>query len=379
MKILYLTPGCFDKGGISRYNRFQIQAIREIVGDSDVRVYSARQKKQGDFEGFFDVTWAAHKDSHVVNKVEFAAKVALEALRWQPDVIWVAHVYMSGLALMLGKLIKAKVVVNTYGLEVWSGLNKFRMMGLKGASEVISDCFFTAEYLERNRFRPQGSVHVIWDAVDVTRFYPAEPSLSVLDKYGVPDPNLNINLLTLGRIVKTADHKGYRRLLDAFSIAAKEIDSLQLIYAGSGDLVEQLRARADELGLSSRVHFTGSVDDNDLPDIYRSAHLFSLISDQGQWRGEGVPLTPLEAAACGVPILVGNQDGSSEAVVEGVDGYVLDSFDIPSHARAVVRLAGESELRTKMGEAASKKICAEFSYPIFREKHRVFLRSLLSS
>ncbi len=378
MKVLYLTPGCFDKGGISRYNRFQIQAIREIIGDSNIKVYSLRQRKQGDFEESFDVSWVTHTDFHVVNKVEFAAMVTLEAFRWQPDIILVAHAYLSGFALLLGKLIKAKVVVNAYGLEIWSGLGKLRKMGLKGANEVISDCFFTAKYLEQNKFRPHGSVHVIWDTVDVARFYPAKPPVAVLDKYGIPSPDMNINLLTLGRIVKSADHKGYRRLLEAFSIAAKQIDSLHLIYAGSGDLVEPLRVRADELGLTSRVHFTGSIDDKDLPDVYRSAHLFSLISDQGQGRGEGVPVTPLEAAACGIPILVGNQDGSPEAVVDGVDGYVLDSFDIASHARFIVKLAAEPALRRRMGKAASQKVCTEFPYPAFREKHRVFLLSLLS-
>lgn len=379
MKILYLTPGCFDKGGISRYNRFQIQAFREIAGDSNVRVFSLRRKKAGDFEEAFDVAWEARTDSHFLNKVEFSLRAILEALRWRPDVILVAHVYMSGFALMLGKLVNAKVVVNAYGREIWSGLSMLREAGLKGADEVISDCFFTAGYLEQNGYRPVDSVHVVWDTVDVARFYPAQPAVTVLEKYGIPSPNTNINLLTLGRIALNADHKGYRRLLEAFSIAAGEVANLHLIYAGSGDLVERLRARAGELGLSSRVHFTGSVDDQDLPDVYRSAHLFALISDRGNGRGEGVPVTPLEAAACGVPILVGNQDGSPEAVVEGEDGYVLDSFDIAAHVRAIVRLATDSGLRARMGKAASLKVGAEFPYPVFREKHRVILGALISN
>ena len=40
MKILYLTPGCFDKGGISRYNRYQIQALRMLAGAENVFVFS---------------------------------------------------------------------------------------------------------------------------------------------------------------------------------------------------------------------------------------------------------------------------------------------------------------------------------------------------
>ncbi len=379
MKILYLTPGCFDKGGISRYNRFQIQAFREIAGEANVRVFSLRHKKPGDLEAAFDVAWQAGTNVHWLNKIAFSLRVLVDALIWRPDVILVAHVYMSWFASMLGKLTGASVVLNAYGLEIWSGLTPLRERGLKGADEVISDCHFTAGYLERNGYRTEGSVQVIWDTVDVERFYPDRPNPAVLAKYGIPKPEEGINLMTLGRIAVIADHKGYRRLLEAFSLAAQEVEALRLIYAGSGDLVERLRAQAREMGLAARVHFTGSVDDQDLPDVYRAAHLFALISDRGNGRGEGVPVTPLEAAACGIPILVGNQDGSPEAVVEGVDGFVLDSFDIAAHARAIVRLATDAGLRAEMGAAASRKVRAEFSYPVFREKHRTFLNSLAAS
>lgn len=378
MKILYLTPGCFDKGGISRYNRFQIQAFRELLGDDSVRVYSLRHRKPGDLEQDFAVTWQARTASHFLNKIEFSLRAALGALSWRPDVILVAHVYMSGLALMLGRLVGAKVVLNAYGLEIWSGLSQFREMGLKGCDEVISDCHFTAGYLEQHGLRPRDSVRVVWDTVDVERFCPGQPTQAVIEKYGIPPPQSHINLMTLGRIATIADHKGYRRLLQAFALAAREVDSLRLIYAGSGDLVELLRAQANEMGLAERVCFTGSIADPDLPDVYRCADIFALISDRGNGRGEGVPVTPLEAAACGVPILVGNQDGSPEAVVEGVDGHVLDSFDIASHARAIVRLASDKGLRAQMGAAASAKVRGGFSYPVFREKHREFLGSLVA-
>jgi phosphatidylinositol alpha-1,6-mannosyltransferase len=283
---------------------------------------------------------------------------------------------MSPLAVFVAKAVRAKTVLNTYGLEVWSGLSASRDRGLRACDEVIADCRFTAAYLEDSGYRRPGSVEVIWDTVDVQRFTPGQPSPAVIAKYGIPDPAAHINLLTLGRMSHGADHKGYRRLIEAFAMAAKEVPSLRLIYAGSGDLVDVLKQRAQSLGLSDRVHFTGSVHDADLPDVYRCGHIFSLISDRGQDRGEGVPVTPLEAAACGVPILVGNQDGSPEAVVEGENGYVLDSLDVPAHARTIVELANAPDVRKRMGAAASRRIVAEFSYNTFREKHVAFLQSL---
>ena len=48
-KYLYITPGCFDKGGISRYSRYQITAIREIFGYDKVSVFSLLGKNKHSF------------------------------------------------------------------------------------------------------------------------------------------------------------------------------------------------------------------------------------------------------------------------------------------------------------------------------------------
>jgi phosphatidylinositol alpha-1,6-mannosyltransferase len=297
-------------------------------------------------------------------------------MTWRPDLIWTAHVNMAPFASSLGKTVHASTVLNTYGLEVWSGLSARRLRGLKAARCVVADCGFTARYLEEEGLRPRGSVRVVWDTVDVERFYPAAPAPHVLAKYGIPDPATGINVLTLGRMTPADEYKGYGRLLEAFALVARDLDDMRLVYAGSGDLRTTLRERAAQLGLSDRVCFTGSVHEADLPDVYRCAHIFALITDRGVGRGEGIPVTPLEAAACGIPILVGNQDGSVEAVVEGENGRIFDPFDIESHAAAIKTLVRSPETRVRMGQAAAARIQAEFSYEKFREKHREILASI---
>lgn len=381
MKIIYLTPGCFDKGGISRYNRFQIQALRTICGENQVKVFSLLGlEPDNSFEEDFSVEWSGRFASKTIRKIDFTIAISRAILQWKPNVIWVAHVNLSPLAVKLSKLIRAKTVLNTYGLELWSGLSKSRQAGLKSVDAVIADCFFSARYLEEEtEYREKNSVTVIWDAVDITRFFPAQSSLEVIRRYNIPDPSKNLNLLTLGRIMKNSDHKGYNRLLEVFSIVAKKINNLQLIYAGSGDLVNFLQEKTKTMGLSDRVHFAGSIHERDLPDIYRVAHLFSLVSDRGNGRGEGVPVTPLEAAACGVPCIVGNQDGSSEAVVDGITGFIVDPFDFSNHANKILHLANEKELRINMGIANSRRVIAEFSFSKFIEKHNDFLRKTLGT
>jgi phosphatidylinositol alpha-1,6-mannosyltransferase len=133
---------------------------------------------------------------------------------------------------------------------------------------------------------------------------------------------------------------------------------------------------AADLGVRDRVFFAGSVSDDDLPAIYRSCDLSMLISDRGKDRGEGIPLTPLEAAACGLPILVGDQDGSQEAVEDGVNGWRMDPFDLASQRAAVERLVRDRELRLRMGRAARQRILREHSFDVFVQRTRTVLDRL---
>jgi len=377
VKLLYLTPGCFDKGGISRYSRYQIAAWRDLLGGENVRALSLHGPDGNSFEEPFDVAYAAGGAGPAA-KARFAAHAAGETAWWHPDIVHAAHINLSGLGCALAALRGAIPILNVYGLEVWSGLRRDAAWGLSRSRFVISDCHFTARYLEGEGLRPAGSIRTIWDCVDTGRFTPAAPSRDVLERYGLPDSRRGPTLMTLGRMSVNDSHKGYERLLEVFGRIAEAAPDLNLVYGGHGNLVETLRQRAAASGLGSRVYFTGPVHERDLADVYRSAHIFSLVSDRGKGRGEGIPLTPLEAAACGVPILVGNQDGSQEAVVEGQNGYVLDPFDFEVHARAILRLVREPDCRLRMAEAARKRIEDEFAYPIFRDKHRHLLALIRS-
>lgn len=377
MKIFYLTPGCFDKGGISRYSRYQIDAFGELIGRENVFVFSVLGPSQEDFEEPFDVTYFAGGTSFL-HRLAYILRVCYAALVSRPDLIIAAHVNLSGLASLLSKFVGGRSTVNIYGAEAWSAMRRDAEWGLRSADHVISDCHFTAKYVEENGFRPAGSVTVIWDCVDLNRFYPGSAKQDVLAKYGIPDPEAGFNILTLGRMSHDTAYKGYLRLLEVFARMADRVPQAKLIYAGRGQMIETLKARSKEFGLDRRVYFTGMVHEDDLVDIYRSAHVFSLVSNRGEGNGEGIPLTPLEASACGVPLIVGNHDGSQEAVIDGVNGYVLDPYELDAHAQILVTIAEDSELRAKLGCGARARAEQEFAFPLFVAKHKALLETWFS-
>lgn len=368
--ILYLTPGCFDKGGISRYSRYQIDALRELYGEKHVTVLSLLGPDEDSFETPFSVAWHAG-GANVADKIRFTLQAVAAAIRTRPTHIHVAHVHFAPLARAMAWAVGATTVLNIYGLEIWSGLSLIRRRAMKAMHAIIADCHYTADYADRERLSAARPT-VIWDCVDLERFKPGVCPAEVRARYGLPDKDSHFVVMTLGRISARAWHKGYERLLEAFARIAPSCPNARLVFAGSGDAVSVLREKAAALALADRVIFTGSVLEDDMTAVYQAASLFSLVSDRGRGRGEGIPLTPLEAGACGVPIMVGNQDGSQEAVVDGKNGFVCPSLDVERQAQVLAALYANPAALAPLGAAAAEVARSYFGYRRFVEEHKQF-------
>lgn len=375
MKILFLTPGCFDKGGISRYGRYQITALRELFDEKNIRVLSLLGPEEDSFEEPFDVTWYAGRNSFW-QQIRFIWQTLWQILTWRPSIIHIAHVNFSGFVYLFAKLFGIKTVLNVYGLEVWSRLSKDAALGLRKVDFVISDCHYTANYLEQERYRKRDSITVIWDCVDLERFYPAESNQKVRKKFQIPDQSGHFIIMSLGRLSKSASHKGYDRLINVFQRLAIKYENTRLVIGGKGDNKETYEEMVRSYNLTDKVIFTGMVEDKELPDLYRCASVFSLVSDRGIGRGEGIPLTPLEAMACGIPVIVGNQDGSQEAVMDNLNGSVIDPFNLEKHVEVLEALLCSPELLKEKSRFAANIACTHFSYVNFKNKHKDFYSHL---
>ena len=361
-KVLFLSPGMFDKGGISRYCRYQVRALRELLGSDAVEVFSLLPPDEQAFEEPFGVNFASVGPTGR-GKLLFSIAAILAAIDPRPSVVWCAHVHLAPLAAVLAAAVRARFILNVYGAEVWTDLNPIRQRAIRRADVLISDCHATLDHVVGSGLHEPCQTFVHWDCVDVDRFVPGPPS-NVLARLGVePAPGWT-TVLTLARLARSEGHKGVDRLIEVVRRLAAE--PIRLVVAGDGDWRPDLEEMARRAGVSERVRFVGRVAEADLADVYRSCDIFSLVTDKRPGGGEGLPLTPIEAAACGKPIIVGNQDGSIEAVDDGLSGYALNPFDLVAIVEAVRRLAGEEALRRAMGMRGREKIVREMSYERFR-------------
>jgi glycosyltransferase involved in cell wall biosynthesis len=195
---------------------------------------------------------------------------------------------------------------------------------------------------------PEERVRVMTEGPDAAfRPRPSGPeSDAALARHGV-EPGARYVLYVGG----LSPHKNLPRLLEAF--ARVDLPGVRLVLAGDlGDVfhthVPELRAAVARLGLGDRVHFPGFVPDDDLVYLYNRAYALAQPSLL-----EGFGLPPVEAMACGVPVLY-SRAGSLPEVV-GDAGLDFDPTDVAAMAEALGRLLGDPALRDRLAQLALRR------------------------
>lgn len=143
-------------------------------------------------------------------------------------------------------------------------------------------------------------------------------------------------------VLYPGNHRSYKnlaRLLEAYAASSLPAHDIHLVMTGREN--PALAARAAELGVASRVHFTGLLADADLPRIYRSAWLVAFVS---LYEGFGLPL--VEAMASAVPVLTSNVSALPE--VAGGAALMVDPYSVPAIARGLDTLAHDAALREEL-------------------------------
>ena len=135
--------------------------------------------------------------------------------------------------------------------------------------------------------------------------------------------------------------------IKAFAAAAEKGGDMYYIICGSGDMLEQCRELALELGVSDRVIFTGYR--HDVPQLLRAADVFLFPSYR-----EGLGIAAVEAMAAGLPLVASDIRGVREYAVSGENSLLYAPDDIQGFADAISLLEKDDELRRRLGENAVK-------------------------
>ncbi|NLY29819.1 MAG: glycosyltransferase family 4 protein [Firmicutes bacterium] len=210
---------------------------------------------------------------------------------------------------------------------------------VEAADYIIAVSFNTKQDLMRILNVPEEKIAVIYEAAEPI-YRPICREIArqhVADKLGITGPYiLNVggfsrrkNLVSLVRV--------FRRIREELPQDCQ----LVLVGGAGGGSYEELRSLVAKWDLENEVRFPGFVAQEDMPYLYNAAELFVYPS---LYEGFGLP--PLEAMACGVPVVAAAAASIPEVVEDG--GLLYDPYDEDSLAEAVARAMSDSRLREQL-------------------------------
>ncbi|HEY7488081.1 MAG TPA: glycosyltransferase [Streptosporangiaceae bacterium] len=290
-----------------------------------------------------------------------------------PDVVH-AHFWMSGLAALQAATPRGIPVTQTYhalgtvkrrhqGDKDTSPPERIRLERAIGhtADAVIATC--SDELTELIHMGvPRARIAIVPPGVDLDRFRPEGPAAGA---NGVP------RLVALSRLVE-------RKGVDTAIEALIRVPDAELLVAGgppkdeldADPEIHRLRLCAKEAGVAERVDFLGRVGHQHVPALLRSADLAVTLP----WY-EPFGMVPLEAMACGVPVIATAVGGHLDTVVDRVTGVHVRPRRPAEAARRIRELLADPVRREAFGIAAADRARSRFSWErIARETARIYER-----
>ncbi|MDR3106785.1 MAG: glycosyltransferase family 4 protein [Bifidobacteriaceae bacterium] len=157
-------------------------------------------------------------------------------------------------------------------------------------------------------------------------------------------------IVSLSRLVA---RKGQDTLIRTMPSVLTAVPGAALLIVGDGPYRPDLERLAAQLGVSGAVRFAGRVPDEELPQYYAAGQVFALPTRTrlGGFDVEGLGIVFLEAAAAGLPVIVGDSGGAPEAVRDGETGFQVSSTDVPGIAERLIELLSDPARAKAMGQA----------------------------
>jgi phosphatidyl-myo-inositol dimannoside synthase len=317
-----VTDGFGGTGGIAQYNSDFLAALAASPRISAVAV---RPRNPGNPVGLP----ARITQVPPAGKLRYILGAVAASLARRPDLVFCGHVNLTPLAAAIARLSRARLIIQTHGVEVWAPPSKVRRRAVEMADLVLSVSRHTrAALLAWADLSPERVV-VVPDTVG-DRFTPGNGA-ELRNAWRLAEKRV---LLTVGRLDARERYKGHERVIAAIPDLAARGHDIVYVVTGEGDDRSRLAGIARRLGVADHVHFAGYAAPETLVQAYRMADLFVMPSS-----GEGFGIAFLEALASGTPALGLAAGGACDALADGELGTALGRDD--DLAAAIDRLLTE--------------------------------------
>jgi glycosyltransferase involved in cell wall biosynthesis len=185
----------------------------------------------------------------------------------------------------------------------------------------------------------------IRSGIELARFrHPSRPPARVREELGIP-PAASV----VGTVTRLSAQKAPLDFVAAAARVAEHRPDVHFVIVGAGPLEAEVAHAVATHGLEERIHLTGLR--RDVPDLMHSFNVFALSS---LW--EGLPRVLPQAMAAGLPIVATAVDGNTEAVIDGLNGFLTPPGEPAALAQALLHLLEDDALAQRMGRAGQARV-----------------------
>ncbi len=249
----------------------------------------------------------------------------------------------TAVAWKLARQAGVRFTFTAHGYDIYRGPPADFAARAAAASAVVTVSQANARHIVKTFGVPASHIHVIPSGVDTERFRPrgqrAEPPYIVCVARLAPVKNLGL-------------------LLKACACLQARGVKFRCVLVGDGPARGELETARAQLGVRQVVELVGAAEQDDVLAWWRRATVAVLTSEN-----EGMPVSLLEAAACGVPAVATAVGGIPELVEDGVTGLLTPPGDARGLAAALERVLRDPEAAARLGAAARRRAEERFSLP----------------
>lgn len=269
-----------------------------------------------------------------MNSAPYAlARAGLKAARkliaegYDFDLIDAHYFYPDGVAAtMIGKALNKPVVITARGTDInlipqYPKPKRMILQAAKDCAAMITVCTALKDAIVGLGGTAQ-KITALRNGVDLQLFQPEDKAQSRA-AFGMRD---EFAIASVGHLI---ERKGHHLVIEALA----QIPDAALFIAGAGDEESRLRALAEQLGVTRRVHFLGAMPQEKLRTLYSAVDCLVLASSREGWAN-----VLLEAMACGTPVVATNVWGTPEVVASPEAGVLMDERSAGGIVRGVAHL-----------------------------------------
>jgi glycosyltransferase involved in cell wall biosynthesis len=319
------------------------------------------------------------RDIAPIRDLQATLRLAQLIRRLRPDILHTHTAKAGAVGRMAAALVgdaRPPIVVHTFHGHVLRGYfgprlsYGFRLLErwlAKRTDALVAVSPEVRDELVRLGVAPAGKFHVVRVGIELSgRVAGVDGRAETRRRLGIAGESF-----TVGWVGRMTGVKRTSDVLLAFKrLRERGVDAF-LCMIGDGPEREQLERRAHELGIMKRTLFLGYQEE--VAPYY--AALDAMILPSGN---EGTPVSAIEALAAGRPVVATRVGGLPDVVREGEDGFLVAPGDVDELAERLEQLAGDDELRRRMGEAGRERVLPRYSVERLIDDVDALYRSLLA-